>query len=135
MIITDEMALKVLSIATRRHEVGASDGGTYAVSVPTLETMRAAIEAVVPMVLGAQWQPIETAPKHLDIEDVKVLDAQPPILLYCPDDGRMHVAYWERYQNQGWTTPDIDSVVLESGEPTHWMPLPPPPSVHLGGKV
>jgi len=50
MIITDEMAQRALSIATRRHEVGASDGGTYAVSIPTLETMRTALEAVLPMV-------------------------------------------------------------------------------------
>lgn len=81
------------------------------------------------------WQPIETAPKDRFI------------MLY--EDGAMRLAFWA---SKGWTQPAIPILVTEAGnrftsydirsrrpketlilsdclhEPTHWMPLPKPPT-------
>ena len=69
------------------------------------------------------WQPIETAPK----DGTRVLafvpgeNGGPRILNWCSDAEWLH----------GWE--DERGVILKdhpssSGAPTHWMPLPPPPS-------
>lgn len=71
----------------------------------------------------SEWQPIESAPKDN------------PILLYVvqrPDmyceavgepDGWQHmdVGYWDPIER--------DWVTWHSGDPTHWMPLPEPPTL------
>jgi hypothetical protein len=67
-----------------------------------------------------EWQPIETAPKDREI------------LLY---GGDIHEGFWDELDfNEfsgtpimGWNfgTADIDPTNFE---PTHWMPLPRPPS-------
>lgn len=69
------------------------------------------------------WQPIATAPK----------DGR-WIILYCSEgdapDGQLMVDYWEAFH------PDVESEMGRAGvwqnsdglNPTHWMPLPAPPS-------
>jgi hypothetical protein len=65
------------------------------------------------------WQPIEMAPK----DGTAVLDAW--------DDFRFPIA-WERMPGKplwGWRVGRFEaSDWLLFVEPTHWMPLPPPPS-------
>lgn len=57
------------------------------------------------------WNPIETAPKDGSV------------LVYCPDNNwKIYVANRDSYggwmqSNSGWDC-----------NPTHWMPLPPPPT-------
>jgi hypothetical protein len=58
------------------------------------------------------WQPIETAPKDENI------------LLWVPDDYGVNRGYWDDEQ-QDW---HWDSKAT-SAPPTHWRPLPLPPSV------
>jgi hypothetical protein len=63
-----------------------------------------------------EWQPIETAPK--DREE---------ILVGVQSDQHFfrYVAYWT---GDAWTVwGDMDAT--RSVKPTHWMPLPSPPSV------
>lgn len=70
------------------------------------------------------WQPIETAPKT----DVSMMGAV-PILGYCPRecaDERVRVIWWEPTLGGGmwYDDRDIKGIV----KPTHWMPLPAPPT-------
>jgi hypothetical protein len=66
------------------------------------------------------WRPIETAPKDGE-----------PILLYKPNERRsgdyITAGYWGE-----WVTSDIEQWIAVAGhplrEPTHWQPLPAPPS-------
>ena len=60
---------------------------------------------------NTDWQPIETAPT-----DGK------ESLVYTTGAGIV-VMYWDDYKGE-WTTGLDDGGGLE---PTHWMPLPPPP--------
>jgi hypothetical protein len=74
----------------------------------------------------SDWQPIETAPKQID-----------PVLLYWPywttepvigarnyrpDDG--HIEWFASWHTERWMGDDA-----EDPGPTHWMPLPDPPTV------
>lgn len=76
------------------------------------------------------WRPIATAPKDGD-----------PILLFKPDERRSGeytiVGYWGEW-------PDGAAIKSERWiacagyclrEPTHWMPLPPPPQVNRDGET
>lgn len=71
------------------------------------------------------WQPIETAPKTPP-ETMRAI----PILGYCPDeetDDKVRVIWWEpRLGGAGmwYDDRDIKGIV----NPTHWMPLPAPPT-------
>jgi hypothetical protein len=67
----------------------------------------------------SEWQPIETAPK-----DGTVID------LWIPGWERFADCHWSKIEPAGWTS-DFGDVVLEctgNTEPTHWMPLPEPPT-------
>ncbi len=87
-----------------------------------------------------QWQPIETAPK----------DGRKVILFYRNSHNRPRtlMARWLTDEQAAETDADgvgleggwyecIDNwndyteVAIHEGEPTHWMPLPPPPSAAL----
>jgi hypothetical protein len=50
MTIIDEMVRRAMRIAQGETPVGAGDGNTYVVSPPTMAAMRAALEAVMPMI-------------------------------------------------------------------------------------
>jgi hypothetical protein len=58
------------------------------------------------------WQPIETAPR----------DGRAEILVFA-NDGNMFVAIYSPL-NQGF----VDTMMGNGLSPTHWMPLPEPPS-------
>lgn len=83
------------------------------------------------------WQPIETAPKGGGAEMVTDPDwVEPPeILIYCAN-GEQVVARWDLYYAEGgrgytdgvaWVAfgEQVNSAI---GEPTHWRPLPSPPT-------
>lgn len=61
-----------------------------------------------------EWQPIETAPK-----DERILVYQ---------DGAMHVAHHKSHGIVFAIVEDRDNAYVCTPPPTHWMPLPPPPS-------
>lgn len=72
-----------------------------------------------------QWQPIETAPRP-PLHDTSVTRY---VLGFCPceDFGdKMRVIWWEPNIGGGqwYDDRDIPGIV----QPSHWMPLPPPPS-------
>lgn len=52
-MITDEMVALAMRIAQGACRVGAGDGNTYVVSPPTMETTRAALAAVLPLIRNA----------------------------------------------------------------------------------
>jgi hypothetical protein len=65
------------------------------------------------------WQPIETAPK--DGADILIFI---PDMQNYPDNPRIVSAFWGIC---GWT--DNAAVGCQTwGNPTHWMPLPEPPT-------
>ncbi len=62
------------------------------------------------------WQDIATAPKEKDV------------LVFCPAGHctKVFVAYID--DDGAWlSVPDLKLVANNSGDPSHWMPLPPPP--------
>lgn len=63
------------------------------------------------------WQPIEAAPK--DGSDILVWWTNTPIITYWLDNSKT-THPWE-----GWKLP---SMVMVTGVPTHWMPLPTNPT-------
>lgn len=80
---------------------------------------------------GMKWQPIETAPKDGTI-----------ILVgwRLPEDTEMQewfVMQWGHIQRNGlfpgdvgmWVAPNGSMTWHETNGPTHWMPLPEPPSM------
>lgn len=73
------------------------------------------------------WQPIETAPKDV----VRIYDAAqygPYILAYPINGGVARVRWW---QSTGDDTGRFCNFLGDCGNayhPTHWMPLPSPPS-------
>lgn len=84
------------------------------------------------------WQPIETAPKGSWLSgpnDTRHQDyVEPPRLWLLLDDGEACVGYADAYYAEGGGSYDGGSFWVEkfSGErvtPTHWLPLPDPPSL------
>lgn len=68
----------------------------------------------------SDWQLFKTAPKD-----------GTPILCFHPDDvfspaTGIDLIWWE--EGSGIWTMDGDNMVPFARAPTHWMPLPPPPS-------
>lgn len=79
----------------------------------------AALRALTDAVERMQWRPIETAPKDFSDADLWVLH---------PQHGGMRAAnmQWDAARHR-WR--DWMGMPLNPGwEPTHWMPLPPPPA-------
>ena len=71
------------------------------------------------------WLPIETAPK----DGSKVLLWTDSTLdpYWCDCVGRREVEHFQTVQTAWWNLDDGWEKELV-GQPTHWMPLPPPPS-------
>lgn len=90
-------------------------------------TARAALAIAKPAIVAemrAEWQPIETAPKG---EDVWILTSTPGHAIPI-------VASWDE-EDQEWVSFNMEYEKLnlkfgkpEKWEPTHWQPLPNPPS-------
>ncbi len=64
-----------------------------------------------------QWQPIETAPK--DGEEIWAFNGEQARMFWLEGDG---YALW------CWADPLLSECDPSPEPPTHWMPLPPPPS-------
>lgn len=64
----------------------------------------------------SQWQPIESAPK-----DEAVLVCGGDVLYPC-------TASWSGLPEEEWTLDAQGECFDGVGWPTHWQPLPPPPS-------
>lgn len=62
------------------------------------------------------WQPIETAPK----------DGTQIIIAVAGDEYEPGWAWWSALR-RAWFIPNTS--IAYQMEPTHWMPLPPPPEV------
>lgn len=67
-----------------------------------------------------EWRPIETAPKDRTVVDLWAMGRRWPDMEWevtCPShpDGVWKRAGTDWYDAMGWL------------DPTHWMPLPPPP--------
>ena len=73
------------------------------------------------------WQPIETAPKDGTIFDVYLGNAEPEdVAFYCTEGTRRSSGWW---WFQGKFRPKAGLAhCLCFIEPTHWMPLPHPPT-------
>lgn len=82
-----------------------------------------AMLAAAPTPPQSNWQSIDSAPKdgtHVLVAlDEIVGEAQ-----YYIEDGREHEGWY--WNDQHWT----DAVGGEPFQPTHWMPLPPPPALN-----
>jgi len=75
--------------------------------------------ASTPSPEGQTWQPIETAPKGADL-----------ILLFSERDG-VRAGYWDTVTEKNqphWFAPESQLVSGGITWPTHWMPLPSPPT-------
>lgn len=78
-----------------------------------VSTLRAALE----------WRPIETADKVVWPE--RIVTA-PPVLLCDSATGTIGVGHWE--DGGGWHEGQYNTGCRLEFTPTHWMPLPAPPS-------
>ena len=68
-----------------------------------------------------RWQPIETAPKDGTRILVPYPIFDPGNLTASPDRYEIIVVHWREV---GWVS---DGAWMLHEDPTHWMPLPPPP--------
>lgn len=68
----------------------------------------------------SEWQPIETAPK--DGRRILVSEAN-----YVDSIGCAYWSYSKEWKEEGWySSACCDDITMFF--PTHWMPLPPPPT-------
>lgn len=67
---------------------------------------------------ATNWQPIETAPK-----------SRKAIMVYCAERKNIYVVTGSEIDSRGWKIFG-GSFLTES--PTHWMPMPTPPSGEVG---
>lgn len=63
-----------------------------------------------------EWQPIETAPKD-----------GTRILMYGIPGFEILIGFWNDYHIPEHWCYSEESLYKNNGNPTHWMPLPPPP--------
>lgn len=75
-----------------------------------------------------QWRPMATAPKEKDDTGLS-----PRIMLgFAPDEEDYTLpsceGYWRNSQKPGWVSCMDPDVPNPYSQPTHWMPLPPPPT-------
>lgn len=92
------------------------------------------------------WKPIETAPKGGGADFVTDPNwVEPPKIIVCCEDGEIVIVYWDwAYARDGYYyNPGLSAWILQGtgeqvglhyGEPTHWMPLPPPPQTEEGSQ-
>lgn len=89
------------------------------------------------------WQSIETAPKGGGADSTtNPAWVEPPRILLLFAHGMMSVGYWDWYYAEGgdgcthgvaWVEPVSGELLKDHyGLPTHWMPLPDPPSPKEG---
>lgn len=76
--------------------------------------------------MDSKWQPIETAPKGY-YKKVKIRDERerevhvPEYFLVPTSDGKVTISYWVPSQERF-------CMFTKKTPPTHWMPLPEPPT-------
>ena len=115
-LITDEIVEAALTVYH-----GRSPNGWRKVS---MTRMRAALTAALPMLMRAEWQPIETAPKDVEWSSSLPFCAYSGVAVaYAEDDGpnegeALFLVLWEQ-AGPGFS------------ETTHWMPLPAPPATAI----
>ena len=73
------------------------------------------------------WQPIETAPTWQPEDGQNISLGRPEVILGWGGSGMIRLGFWSPDREGGgrWesTSPGLHIV-----EPTHWMPLPEPPT-------
>lgn len=70
-----------------------------------------------------EWQPIETAPKEAEHEDIHV----GPMIVLASTLGHRAIGYWSGGYGalpRGWINPHDHMPMKYWKEFTHWMPLP-----------
>ena len=111
------------AVAFLRQLAGSPDESiTHAALANAANALEAAIAATPP---ASPWQPMETAPR-----DGSLIDLSYPRL------GRVCDCRWEDdfnlelYPNGCWVheTDNDGPATYLNNEPTHWMPIPPPPT-------
>ncbi len=92
-----------------------------------------------PLLVALSWQPIATAPKGGGAKFVTDPRwVEPPEILLRFKDGTHSVGRWDWYYAEGgngyegglaWVEPHSGELLSRLGpHPTHWMPLPEPPT-------
>ena len=82
-------------------------------------------DAILEILPVMEWQPIETAPK-----DGTWIMLFSPCEEFPTSDVTHWIAKYGYFDNSfepGWIDQE-DALVMKEHEPTHWMPLPPPPA-------
>lgn len=98
-------------------EIEAQLDSTVPYYLPALvRELRQARAELAALRAGQAWQPIDSAPK----DGTPVIGFMPT---YYQGKGGQAVIVWMNYTDRpGWYS-DVSSI----HEPSHWMPLPPPP--------
>jgi hypothetical protein len=71
---------------------------------------------VLRVVRAEQWQPIETAPRDNHAR-----------MVWCPEAMNIYIVTWWQQENAWAHFGGAGRILMEA--PTHWMPLPSPPSI------
>ena len=88
----------------------------------------------------SEWQEIESAPRGGGadrVDDPKWVHP-PMILLWCPEEETVAIGCWDWFYAEGgqgyedgisaWVDNGSGDLIAHLfGEPTHWLPIPPPP--------
>jgi len=113
---------------------GVTGGTSYVANASTLDAAKAAAQADYEarirsaLVDGGGWRPIETAPKDgfFLIADFRVIDADWDCSVVVAHRD-IHGGFLAYMDEEGAEIPYLD------GTPTHWMPLPSPPTTEGEG--
>ena len=82
------------------------------------------------------WRPIESAPKDDGVRDEWDDTIRgPKILVWLPDYSIPWVAWWKKPEHdegfwESYYSECMGSEAYAELKPTHWQPLPPPPTAH-----
>lgn len=114
---TDEVVERVAMILNSHFGVGNEEHWPVYV-----EAARAAIAAMPTIDQDGGWQPIESAPKG---DDPKELNG-PPIIIARTGEWA-YEGFWYS-SDQAWYFANMDSEYGSPEYPTHWRPLPNPPT-------
>lgn len=96
---------------------GAAQCGYVTVSASELEYLAGRVAILSSALAGAEWRPIETAPK----DGTKFLAW--PCFLQANMAAAVETSWYRHPSVEGWTTDAIDCGDYEF-EPTIWMPIP-----------
>lgn len=74
-----------------------------------------------------QWQPIETVPDKIKRDGQEILLAWPNLSRWVVTAGHWQADWHGDHTGACWLGANLDEEYGLPLNPTHWMPLPPPP--------